>query len=169
VACGPMPQVNSTPDAGLVTFAEPVTVNRVIDGDTFEVQRAGQSFRVRMKGVDTPELNSMEPSLPAEPFADEARSFSLAQVGLQVGLQWDSNCSEPFGFCSEGRDDQACFDRYCRKIAYIQLSDGRDLGEELLRAGLARVYRFDNEMFDRLGDYLNAEDEGRQNRRGQWE
>ena len=30
--------------------------------------------------------------------------------------------------------------------------------KKLLEEGLARVYRFNNELFDRLGDYLNAED-----------
>ena len=54
-------------------------------------------------------------------------------------------------------------------LAHVRLSDGGDLGEELLEEGLARVYRFNNELFDRLGAYLNAEDLARQNRRGVWE
>ena len=47
--------------------------------------------------------------------------------------------------------------------------DGADLGEALLEQGFAQVYRFNNELFDRLSVYLNAEDTARQSRRGLWQ
>jgi endonuclease YncB( thermonuclease family) len=141
----------------------------VIDGDTLDVQLGDQTFRVRMKGINTPEMNYDDAGREPEPWANEARLKVIAEAGLQVGLEWDSACTNPFGSCTEGVDGQACFDRYCRKLAYVRLRDGRDLGEVLLEAGLARMYRFGNELFDRLSRYLNAEDEARQARRGVWE
>jgi endonuclease YncB( thermonuclease family) len=170
MGCGPMPEPDPVPDAGArVELAEPVTVERFIDGDTLEVRRQGRVFRVRLKGLNTPEMNFDEPSAEPDAFAQEALDYAAGRAGIQVGLEWDSLCTEPFGSCQEGRDGQACFDRYCRMLAHVRLSDGSDLGEALLEEGLARVYRFNNEMFDRLGAYLNAEDLARQNRLGLWQ
>jgi len=170
IGCGPMPEPDPINDAGVrVELAEPVTVERFIDGDTLEVRRQGRVFRVRLKGLNTPEMNFDEPGAEPDVFAQEALDYAAGRAGIQVGLEWDSLCTEPFGSCQEGRDGQACFDRYCRMLAHVRLSDGGDLGEELLEEGLARVYRFNNELFDRLGAYLNAEDLARQNRRGVWE
>ena len=165
-----MPQSNPGADAGdPFDFSDAVTVDRVIDGDTLEVRRGELNFRVRIKGINTPEMNFTEPGLDPEPFAQAAVDYAVSRSGIQVGLEWDSACTDPYGTCQEGVDGQACFDRYCRKLAYVRLADGGDLGEELLQQGLARMYRFGNELFDRLGAYLNAEDEARQNRRGLWE
>ena len=169
LGCGQMPEPNPVSDAGQpVDWSDPVTVDRVIDGDTLEVRRAESYFRVRIKGVNTPEMNFDDPGRQPEPFAQAAVDYAVSRVGIQVGLEWDSACTEPYGSCQEGVDGQTCFDRYCRKLAYVRLADGGDLGEELLQEGLARLYRFGNERFDRLGAYLNAEDEARQNRRGLW-
>ena len=169
LGCGPLPEPEPGTDAGArVVLSEPVTVEQVIDGDTLQVRRQGQIFRVRLKGINTPEMNFDSAQAP-EPFAQEAVDYAVRRAGLQVGLEWDSLCTDPFGACTQGVDGQACYDRYCRMLGYIRLIDGGDLGEELLEEGLARVYRFNNELFDRLGDYLNAEDTARQNRRGLWE
>ena len=67
-----------------------------------------------------------------EPFAQEAVDYA---AGLQVGLEWDSLCTDPFGARPQGVDGQACYDRYCRMLGYIRLIDGGDLGEELLEEG----------------------------------
>lgn len=170
VGCGPLPEPDSKPEAGsVVTLAEPVTVDQVIDGDTLQVRRQGQVFRVRLKGINTPEMNFDDPRRSPEPFAQDAVDYVVRRSGIQVGLEWDSECIDPFGTCREGVDGQGCFDRYCRTLAYIRLADGGDLGEELLEEGFARVYRFNNELFDRLSAYLTIEDGARQGRRGLWQ
>jgi len=170
IACGPLPQPDPGPDAGaVVEFDDPVTVQRVIDGDTVEVRRGENVFRVRLKGVNTPEMNFSEPTVEPEPWADEARMFTIEKAGLQVGYEVDSACTNPEGFCEEGRDDQPCFDRYCRRIGYLRLRNGADLGEALLREGLARLYRFNDEVFDRLTTYQQAEAAAQSARLGLWE
>ena len=113
-------------------------------------------------------MNFDDPSRSPEPFAQDAVDYVVTRAGIQVGLEWDSACTDPFGTCQQGVDGQGCFDRYCRLLAYVRLVDGGDLGEELLEEGFAQVYRFNNELFDRLSAYLNAEDNARQSRRGQW-
>ena len=32
-----------------------------------------------------------------EPFAQEAVDYAVRRAGLQVGLEWDSLCTDPFG------------------------------------------------------------------------
>lgn len=170
VGCGPLPEPAPKPDGGpVVALTEPVTLDQVIDGDTLQVRRQGQVFRVRLKGINTPEMNFDDPARSPEPFAQDAVDYVVTRAGIQVGLEWDSACVDPFGTCQQGVDGQGCFDRYCRTLAYIRLADGRDLAEELLDEGLARVYRFNNELFDRLAVYLDVEDQARQNRRGLWQ
>ena len=170
IGCGPLPEPAPKPDGGsVVTLSEPVTLDQVIDGDTLQVRRQGQVFRVRLKGINTPEMNFDDPGRSPDPFAQDAVDYVVTRAGIQVGLEWDSACTDPFGTCQQGVDGQGCFDRYCRTLAYVRLVDGADLGEALLEQGYAQVYRFNNELFDRLSVYLNAEDTARQSRRGLWQ
>ena len=50
-----------------------------------------------------------------------------------------------------------CYDGYGRLLAYIRIGNGNDLAEELLAAGLARVYRYQNEIYDRMDAYYAAQ------------
>lgn len=136
-----------TEATGPVDFTDPVTVLQVIDGDTLEVMRDGGSFRVRMKGIDTPELYP-DSGVP-EALAEEARSFVTARLGLQVGLEYDAACNTVPGV--------TCLDAYGRTLAYVRLSNGDDLALLLLEAGLARLMVFAGDPFDRLTPYQEAE------------
>lgn len=142
---------------------DPVAVVRVIDGDTVEVMLDDGETMVRMKGIDSPELHPDPQGSPAEPYATDARDFTQANIGLRVELEFNSDCdTDPLAQCR---------DQYDRLLAYVRLQNGDDMALRLLRAGLARVYRFNNGnpmSFDRLGDYLAAEDEARQAGRGVW-
>lgn len=132
---------------------DPVSVLRVKDGDTIDVDFHGTTERVRFKGVDTPEL-----SQPAEPYAEEARSYVLSHVGNQVDLIFDSLCVQP----------PDCRDTYDRLLAYIRLADGGDIGAQLISAGLARVYVYQNENFDRKAEYLALQSEAQDAELGIW-
>jgi len=93
-------------------------VDRVIDGDTL-LLRGGQ--RVRLLGVDTPELSRED--RPAEPWSAEGFEFTRAFVaGGEITLGFDR---EPF-------------DKYGRRLAYVY-RQGRCLNEELIRAGFSRA------------------------------
>jgi micrococcal nuclease len=83
--------------AGLLFFATPalaqntqtVTVVRVVDGDTIEVNPAvSGTDGVRFLGVDTPE--TVDPGEPVEPYGPEASAFTKAQLeGERVTLIFD--------------------------------------------------------------------------------
>ncbi|WP_176472522.1 thermonuclease family protein [Brevibacterium casei] len=103
----------------------PAVVQYVVDGDTIDVDVDGQEQRVRLLGIDTPEIATVD--RPGEPCGDEARQLMQELiVAGDVTLRSD--------------DAQPAEDKYGRTLAYVE-ADGKDLGAELLAAGLAEVYQ----------------------------
>ena len=111
------------------------TVVHVVDGDTLDVaDDAGNKYRVRLIGADTPE--TVKPNTSVEPFGPEASEFTkrkIAEARNRVRLAFDG--------------DEV--DRYGRSLAmvYLQMPDGTEiwLNEQLIREGLAHAqlqYRF---------------------------
>ena len=147
------------PDNGPVVFTDPVGVVSVLDGDTLLVARGGSTFKVRLRGIDCPEMNADSPAEP-EPYAEDARSFALQSAGLEVGLEYDAAC--------EPDPTPPCLDTYDRSLAYVRMSDGGDLGEELVLLGLAKLLVFDDQPFDRLDDYVAAQTEAQTSGLGIW-
>jgi micrococcal nuclease len=105
------------------------TVSHIVDGDTIDVIVDGRTERVRLTGIDTPEIAheafADRPASTAECFGDEATAFitSLVPVGSTVRLERDV----------VGRDD------YGRILAYVyRASDGVFVNYELIRHGYAR-------------------------------
>ena len=99
------------PDIGVVEW--------VIDGDTVDIDIGGREERVRLIGIDTPELHA-ETGEP-ECMAAEAREFSASQLpaGTEVRLERDV----------VGRDD------YGRLLAYVYRRDDDVMINELIIAG----------------------------------
>ena len=105
------------------------TVDRIVDGDTIDVVIDGREERVRLTGIDTPEIAHEafggRPANDAECFADEATAFitALLPVGSPVRLERDV----------VGRDDHG------RLLAYVyRPSDGVFVNYEIVRQGYAR-------------------------------
>lgn len=93
-------------------------VTDTIDGDTIEVALAnGRSEKVRLIGVDTPEISGGAP----QPYGPEAAAFTAKSLqGRQVWLETDV----------EERD------RYGRLLAYVWLSSTEARGEADIRTGM---------------------------------
>ena len=101
----------------------PATITRVVDGDTVDVAVAGREERVRLIGIDTPEVHVEGGS--RECFGPEASAFTAALLppGTEVRLERDV----------VGRDD------YGRLLAYVyRLDDGTLVNETIIRQGYAR-------------------------------
>ena len=109
-------------------FQGPVTahVDRVIDGDTFEASAAiwlGQqiSVRVRIEGVDAPELRARCDSERSR--AEAARDWLVRRIeGGEVRLS------------------AVHYDKYGGRIDAAVADTRGDIGESLVRAGMARLY-----------------------------
>jgi micrococcal nuclease len=96
-------------------------VERVVDGDTIIV--TGR-VRVRLIGMDTPEV--VDPREPVQCFGEAAsrRTKALLPEGTAVRLLYDAEH----------------YDRYGRTLAYVyRVSDGLFVNAELVREGYARV------------------------------
>jgi micrococcal nuclease len=128
----------------------PATVTHVVDGDTVLARlRSGRVEKVRLLGVDTPEV--VDPRRPVQCFGHEASAYTTARlVGRPVTLELDA----------EPRD------KYGRLLAYVLL-DGRRFGDELLARGYARLLIIPpNGAHARA--MLRAELDARAARRGLW-
>jgi micrococcal nuclease len=107
----------------------PVTVVRVVDGDTLDVQLpAGTRERLRLIGLDTPEV--VDPRKPVQCFGREAsaRAKELLPAGTVVTLETDPTQGER--------------DRYGRLLAYVSLPDGRNFAGVLIAEGYAHEYTY---------------------------
>jgi micrococcal nuclease len=129
-----------------------VTVRRVIDGDTIEVNPPlSWTEDVRLLGVDTPE--TVDPGEPVEPYGPEASAFTKQQLeGERVTLIFDQ----------EKRD------QYGRALAYVRIGgQSETFNETLLKQGYAQLYVVPpNDRFE--ARFSQAQDQARQAQRGIW-
>lgn len=74
-----------------------VVVNRVIDGDTIDVDIDGENTRVRLLNIDTPEIGHN--GEPSECFAEEAKQYLEGRLpkGMEVRLEYDSERTDKYG------------------------------------------------------------------------
>jgi micrococcal nuclease len=87
-------------------------VVHIVDGDTYDIMLAGQKIRIRMDGIDAPE-RGMD-------YYKQAKNY-LGEL-----------CAN-----NEIRVEITDTDRYGRSIGKSYLPDGRELGQEMVKAGLA--------------------------------
>lgn len=93
----------------------PAAVTRITDGDTIRVRVPdGSEIKVRLIGVDTPEVYRTP-----EPFGAEASAFTKAHlpVGSRVWLEFDTER----------------FDRYGRTLAYVWTASPDDRSDAQVR------------------------------------
>jgi endonuclease YncB( thermonuclease family) len=114
----PAPDDTSTPspDAGRETGW---AARWTIDGDTLDIERDGQVVRLRLLNIDAPERRTADhgPQCLAE--AATTRLIELAPRGTELTI------------LTAGQD------RYGRTLGEAWLPDGRMLGAEIVRSGLA--------------------------------
>ena len=152
------PAVYDVTAAGLQRFQDAdlrqmtrATVTRHVDGDTFDVAitdpPAGMrtAETIRLLGIDTPELG--------EPLGAEAQDHTARRAGdgpVYLALDFRRR------------------DRFDRLLAFVYLRDGTLLNAELLRSGLAAVYRADDLMYF-FAQFEDLERDARQAGIGLWE
>ncbi len=124
--------------------AKVITVN---DGDTITILLDGSKYRVRLIGIDAPEMGQ-------EPWGRASRDH-LRRL-LKDG-RWRVSLEQ----------DIEHYDKYNRLLVYLWTSDGRMLNEEMLQDGYAVLFTIQpNSKYSRR--FRNAERIARENRRGIW-
>jgi micrococcal nuclease len=151
------PTRDSRPTTKSITPAPGATLSdaslvRIVDGDTIIVRIGGSDERVRLIGINTPELN--KPDGPVECYAIEASDQTEALIGDAGGhIQLERDVSET--------------DQYGRLLRYVWLvtPQGKQLlNEELVEGGYARSisYRPDVKYQSALNrDQTDARNDGR--------
>ncbi len=117
----------------------------VYDGDTFTVELNGVRERVRLIGIDAPELNDSPQGPAAKLYL--ASLIAGETVDLVLGVKER--------------------DRYGRLLAYVCVN-GLFVNLEMVRAGYASVWTYPPDV-DHADEFLEAEREARAEGRGLWE
>lgn len=119
----------------------PYQVLSITDGDTIRVSVDGRSTRIRLIGIDTPEVR--DPRKPVQRFGREAsrRAHELMD-GTQVWLEYDP---------SQGRRD-----RYGRTLAYVWLNEKMLVNQQMVSEGFAHEYTY-GDSYKYRDDFRHAE------------
>ncbi|HEX4824575.1 MAG TPA: thermonuclease family protein [Candidatus Polarisedimenticolaceae bacterium] len=141
----------ASPDGTGFPLETDVRVVSVHDGDTITVKTDGRTEKVRLVGIDTPELDDERDAYRDEAVA--AREFvRLRLKGKSISLERDGHQGD--------RDD------YGRLLRYVILPDGTDFNDELVRKGYARVY--DRFSFTMKSQFKRSEAEAKREHIGVW-
>jgi micrococcal nuclease len=129
-------------------------VTGVSDGDTIKVVVRGRTERVRLIGIDTPELG--RDGANDQCHARAARAAMERTVrGTRVHLRRDST--------------QANRDVYGRLLRYVYTTAGRrDVGKALIAAGHGREYTFNKRAYKHRSAHRAAQRAAARARRGLW-
>ena len=143
-----------------------VTVTRVIDGDTMEIEYAnGTEDTVRLLGVDTPEttLSRVSP--------DEFTGIPDTTAGRDHLFEWGEQATIFAEDELEGTQVQMVFDPdsdrrgyFGRLLVYLYV-DGEHFNERLLTEGYARMY---DSQFSLREEFATLEQEAQATNVGLW-
>ncbi len=127
-----------SPAIGAETFTG--TVEWVTEGDSISVAREGKSVRVRLFGIDCPEMN--------QKYGREAKEVARELAfGKVVSVE------------SKGKD------RYGRTVGRVKLPSGKSLSRELIRAGACWWYK---RHARKEVEFKDLEEKARQEKLGLW-
>ena len=115
--------------------------NPANDGDSFHVSAGNKEYLFRLYLVDTPETDEMTPRR----LVDQAKYFNITvpqaiEAGRAAKNFTQEKLSQPFTVFTHMSDamGQSRLERF---YAFVETKEG-DLGEQLVRNGLARCYGF---------------------------
>ena len=135
----------------LAAAPQTARVVTVHDGDTITVRIDGHTEKVRLVGIDSPELDDERQAYRDAAYA--ARNYARSRLGGEtVTLE-----TEP---------RQPDRDQYGRLLRYVILRDGTNVNEDLVRKGYAHVY--DKFQFALKPRFKSAEAEAKREKLGVW-
>ncbi len=124
-------------------------ITRVYDGDTVKAVGHDITIKIRLVAIDAPEISHRKRK-PGQPYGQRSKKY-LTELVLNKTVDVKGYGLGP----------------YNRILGVISL-DGRNINLEMIKAGLAEVYRgLAPHRFD-LDPYWKAEREARQAKKGMW-
>lgn len=127
-------------------------VKKVVDGDTLDITINGVVARIRLIGINTPEV--VDPRKPVECFGAEASNRAKELLnGKNVRIESDPT--------------QADRDKYGRLLRYIYIEDGTFINQKMIQDGYAYEYTYDIPYKYQL-QFKKAQKDAQEGRRGLW-
>jgi len=138
-----------------------VLVSRAVDGDTLKL---GTGERVRLIGIDTPEMHESE-----KLYRDSRKSGQGVKEIQAMGRRaYEFTKSLVEGKRVRLEFDVEKHDKYGRLLAYVYLQDGTFVNAEIVKQGYASLMTYPpNVKYADL--FLNLYRQARENKRGLWE
>ena len=128
------------------------SVVKVVDGDTIDVSINGETKRLRLIGINTPE--TVDPRTPVECFGKEASDKAKSLLtGKKVSLEADSTQGE--------------LDKYSRLLRYVFLEDGTNFNLYMIKEGYAYEYTY-NTAYKYQKEFKEAQAYAKANNKGLW-
>jgi len=125
----------------------------VIDGDTVDVMVEGKKERIRLLGIDAPEMGFEGKKEMC--FAKESRNALVELIGDQtIIIASDSS--------------QADRDGYNRLLRYISLPDGTLVNKRMVEEGYAREYVFKSLPYQQRQEFQDAQQKAESEHVGMW-
>jgi endonuclease YncB( thermonuclease family) len=131
------------------SYADPLKVSRVTDGDTIQVRDGRAEKTIRLGGIDAPETSHKKRE-PSQPYAQAATKY-LAGLVLNKTVE-----IKEYGQ-----------DRYGRTLGVVSVA-GKNVNLEMIKAGYAEVYRGPPATGFDSAPYWKAEEEARAAKKGMW-
>jgi len=147
----------------LLGFTARVEVLYVVDGDTLMVKIGRVEEKVRLIGIDTPEIHFGSHLLRQAQMLQKPES----QV-YELGFLAKARVEEIIESCSQLilETDVQLRDKYGRLLGYLWC-DGKLINEELLREGYAMIYTFPPNV-KYVERFISAQKQARKERKGVW-
>lgn len=123
----------------------------VHDGDTITVRLDGHTEKIRLVGIDSPELQDERTAYRDAGYA--ARNYARMRLGGEM-------------VTLETEPQQPDRDRYGRLLRYVILDDGTNVNDEFVRKGYAHVY--DKFKFSLKPRFKASEAEAKREKLGVW-
>lgn len=131
------------------SLASQFEVIKVYDGDTIKVKGYGAEIKLRLAGIDAPETSKKKTGL-GQRYSQEAKEH-LAGLILNKAIEIDG-----YGYLKGDL-----------MLGMIFL-DGKNINLEMVRAGLAEVYRVEPPKDLNLDPFFKAERQSRAEKKGIW-
>jgi endonuclease YncB( thermonuclease family) len=131
------------------SIAGELRVVRVTDGDTIKAVTDHIGIIVRLVGIDAPE-KSRKKNEPGQPFSQKATKY-LASLVLNKTITIKDYGTDRYG-----------------RILGVVFVNGTNANLEMVKAGLAEVYKGRQPRYFNLKIYQDAEAEARKAKRGMW-
>jgi endonuclease YncB( thermonuclease family) len=132
-----------------LAIAQQFKVIRVPDNDTIKVESQGNTVYIRLVGIDAPET-SKKKGEAGQPFSQKSKKYLTSLVLNKIVEIKDYGT-----------------DRYGRTLGVVYV-DGVNVNLEMVKAGLAEVYRGRNVKGLDLELFWKTEEDARVAKRGMW-